>query len=101
MTDNGMYQGYSVEGSAELKLTPENTMKDGVCPSVVPTCTPIYECPEERCIHKQIIHDVNHIKPVNTRVINHHIYRHTYTPVFTCTEENEICNVNVCGPRFM
>ena len=101
MTDNGMYQGYSVEGTAELKLTPDNNTYEGASCNIMQPCAPIYECPEERCIHKQIIHDVNHIKPVNTRVINHHIYRHTYTPVFTCTEENEICNVNVCGPKFM
>ena len=103
MTDNtGMYQGYSVEGSAELKVTPENiTMNNvsGSCPTMM--CTPIYECPQERCIHKQIIHEVPHVQPINTRIINHHIYRHTYTPCYTCTEENEVCNVNACGPQFM
>ncbi len=98
MDNTGMYQGYNVEGTAQVKLTKEtdtcNTM-------ISEACTPIYECPEERCIHKQIIHDVAHVKPINTRIINHHIYRHTYTPMYTCTEENEVCNVNVCGPRFM
>ena len=94
MIDNmGMYQGYSVEGSAELKVTPDKKI-DSSCTSEV-MCAPIYECPEERCIHKQIIHEVPHVKPINTRIINHHIYRHTYTPCYTCTEENEVCNVNV------
>ena len=96
--NNGMYQGYSVEGTAQVKVTKDND----TC-NMVPTnmCMPIYECPEERCVHKEIIHEVPHIKPINTRVINHHIYRHTYTPMYTCTEENEVCNVNVCGPKFM
>ena len=40
-----------------------------------------------------------HVCPVNTRIINHHIYKHTYSPCYTCTEENEVCNVhdNCCG----
>ena len=95
MIDNtSMYQNYSVEGSAELKVTPSDTS----C-SMPMQCSPIYECPEERCIHKQIIHEVPHIKPINTRIINHHIYRHTYSPCYTCTEENEYSNV--CGPMVM
>lgn len=54
---------------------------------------PIYECPCERVCHREICHEVKHIKPVHTRIINHHVYHHTCTPCFTCSEENEICNV--------
>ena len=99
MIDNmGMYQGYNVEGSAEIKVTPEKmTNEKTMCGVPEDMCAPIYECPQERCVHRQIIHEVPHIQPINTRVINHHIYRHTYTPCYTCTEENEVCNVNVCG----
>ena len=102
MIDNmGMYQGYSVEGSAELKVTPDNKVNDSFCTQEPMMCSPIVECPQERCIHREIIHEVPHVQPINTRIINHHIYRHTYTPCYTCTEENEVCNVNVCGPKFM
>lgn len=105
MIDNmGMYQGYSVEGNAELKITPDKSSEmNSTCsvPCEPIMCPPIYECPQERCIHKQIIHEVPHVQPINTRIINHHIYRHTYSPCYTCTEENEVCNVNVCGPKFM
>lgn len=60
MLDNaGMYQGYSVEGSAELKIKPEemntnsyNKHLNGMI------CTPVYECPQERCIHREIVHEV-------------------------------------------
>ena len=99
----GMYQGYSVEGSAELKVTPDNKgVEMNACPTAAPMmCAPIYECPQERCVHRQIVHEVPHVQPINTRIINHHIYRHTYTPCYTCTEENEVCNVNACGPTFM
>ena len=54
---------------------------------------PIYECPCERIENREIHHEVKHIKPVHTRIINHHIYHHTCMPCFTCSEENQICNV--------
>ncbi len=57
------------------------------------TCPPIYECPQVRCCHREIFHEVPHIIPVETKIINHHIYRHTYTPAYTCCEENEVANV--------
>ena len=56
-------------------------------------CPPIQECPQERVCHRYINYEVPHIMPCNTRVINHHIYRHTYTPCFTTCEENVVSNV--------
>ena len=40
-----------------------------------------------------------HIIPVNTRIVNHHVYRHTYQPMYTCTMEDTVSNVydNKCG----
>lgn len=63
------------------------------------SCNPIMECPQERVIHRNICYEVPHVIPINTRIVNHHIYRHTYQPCFTCCEENEVCNVydNHCG----
>ena len=54
---------------------------------------PVYECPQERVCHREFVHNVPHVCPVNTRVINHHVYRHTYTPCYTCSEENVCSNV--------
>lgn len=64
-------------------------------------CPVIYECPVERCIHRNIVHKVPHIVPVNTKIINHHIYEHSYDTCYTCSEENTFTNVNEnrC-PRF-
>lgn len=65
-------------------------------------CAPIYEQPCERVCHREIPHQVKHIQPVNTRIINHHIYYHSYEPCYTCCEENEICNIygqNPCCKR--
>lgn len=114
----GMYQGYNVEGTAEVKITPEmqstqessayasnyglgymNSCMPYSMPGIV--CPPVYECPEERCIHREICHEVPHVCPVNTRIINHHIYKHTYSPCYTCTEENVVSNINEgCCGRF-
>ena len=37
-----------------------------------------------------------HVCPIHTHVINRHIYKHTYTPQYTCSEENQVIN-NDCG----
>jgi hypothetical protein len=58
---------------------------------------PVYECPEEKVCHRYICYDVPHIKPCNTRIINHHIYRHTFEPCYTSCEENVV--ENIYGPR--
>ncbi len=49
-----------------------------------------------KCIEKEFYHQVPHICPIHTHVINKHIYEHTYTPQYTCDEENQIIN-NDCG----
>ncbi len=74
-------------------------MSTGCCdagmatPTQTMMCPPIQECPQERVCHRYICYEVPHIMPCNTRVINHHIYRHTYTPCFTSCEENVVSNV--------
>ena len=60
------------------------------------TSSPVMETPRERCVYRNIYHEVPHVCPINTRVINNHIYRHTYQPRYTCSEENVVSNVQ-CG----
>ena len=50
----------------------------------------------ERVIHRTFVHEVPHTCPIHTRIINHHVYKHTYRPVYTCSEENVCSNVQ-CG----
>lgn len=54
-----------------------------------------------RVCEKVIMHDVNHIMPIHTKVINRHVFRHSYTPVFTC-EEMDVCEniINPCQKNF-
>lgn len=100
-TNNGMYTGYEVETNKETykEKTNMNTSynsQNGLCNNSMPglVMPPVYECPQERIIHREIMHEVPHVCPINTRIVNHHIYRHTYSPCYTCCEENEICNIN-------
>lgn len=37
-----------------------------------------------------------HVCPIHTRIINHHVFKHTYRPQYTCSEENVVSNVQ-CG----
>ena len=57
---------------------------------------PIIEPTQERIVNRTIMHEVPHICPINTRIINNHIFRHTYQPRYTCCEENTVTNVQ-CG----
>lgn len=49
-----------------------------------------------KCIEKDFYHEVPHVCPIHTHVINRHIYKHTYTPKYTCSEENQVINDD-CG----
>lgn len=75
----------------------KENMKEGMCCQEMcgcpMTCQPIYECPQERVCHRYINYEVPHIMPCNTRIVNHHVYRHTFTPMNTCCEENVVSNV--------
>lgn len=57
---------------------------------------PIIEPGRERIINRTFVHEVPHVCPINTRIINNHIYRHTYQPRYTCCEENRVCQEQ-CG----
>lgn len=80
-----MNMGYNMNSCCNMNMMGE-TMPGVVCP-------PIYECPRETVCHRYICHEVPHIEPCHTRIINHHIYRHTFTPTYSCCEENEVQNV--------
>jgi len=63
-------------------------------PSCAPMmCPPVYECPQERVCHRTINYEVPHMIPCHTRMINHHVYHHSYTPCYSYSEEDEYSNV--------
>ena len=51
---------------------------------------------QERVINRTFVHEVPHVCPIHTRIINHHVYKHTYRPAYTCSEEKVCSNVQ-CG----
>lgn len=57
---------------------------------------PMNEGVQERIINRTFVHEVPHVCPIHTRIINHHVYKHTYRPAYTCSEENVCSNVQ-CG----
>ena len=59
-------------------------------------CDQVIEPTITKCIEKDFYHEVPHVCPIHTHVINKHIFEHTYTPQYTCDEENVIIN-NDCG----
>ena len=59
-------------------------------------CPPVYECPQERICTRVIVHEVPHVMPIHTKIINHHVYKHSYTPCYT-TSECDTCE-NVYDP---
>lgn len=63
------------------------------CPPQSMMCPPVMECPQVRCCHRVINYEVPHIIPCHTKMINHHVYRHTYQPCFSYSEEDECSEV--------
>ena len=60
------------------------------------TTSPVMEPGRERVVNRNIYHTVPHVCAINTRVVNTHVYRHTYSPRYTCCEENVVTNEQ-CG----
>lgn len=88
---NGMFEANTMNTTSyDMNMASSQMM--GGC-----SMQPIIECPQERVCHRYICYEVPHIMPCNTRIINHHIYKHTFMPEYTCSEEN-VCE-NVYGPR--
>lgn len=75
-----------------------NMFKGDCCNRVNDGCMEreIVEPAINKCIEKEFYHEVPHVCPIHTHVINRHIYKHTYTPQYSCSEENQVINDD-CG----
>lgn len=65
-------------------------------PQMGDVMSPVIEPGRERVVNRTFVHEVPHVCPINTRIINNHIYRHTYQPRYTCCEENVVTQQQ-CG----
>lgn len=61
---------------------------------------PIVEPAINKCVEREFCHEVPHICPIHTHVVNKHIFKHTYTPEYSCSEENQIINLDCGGNQF-
>ena len=75
----------------------------GMCGQMNNCCNgPIVEPAINKCVEREFCHEVNHVCPIHTHVINRHVYNHTYTPQYTCSEENQVINNDPgCCSKFM
>ena len=93
MYDNEVINNLYVDGNnnnIDSNMTTDtnmNSMNNGMMSQPM-MGSPITEGVQEKCVHRTFVHDVPHVCPVHTRIINHHVYRHFYQPRYTCSEEN-------------
>ena len=87
-------------GTIDIDLNQAQSMSNGPmnlgAQAMVSTQTPIIEPGRERVINRTFEHIVPHICPIRTKIVNHHIYKHTYRPAYSCCEEN-VCSEVQCG----
>ncbi len=84
--ENFSYEKMDFNSNPDMNQNMNYSQTSCVCPNIC-------EAPRERVCHRYFCYEVPHIVPCNTRIINHHVYKHTYVPQYTCCEENECCNV--------
>ena len=85
----------NVNDNTNMNMNMNNNMMGGTFASSSMS-SPIIEPGRERVVNRTFVHEVPHICPINTRIINNHVYKHTYQPRYTCCEENTCTNVQ-CG----
>ena len=80
----------------------QHWQQEGCCNMDACQCGPIIEPTIEKCVERNICHKVEHVCPIHTRIINNHIYEHTYRPEYTTSEENVVTNIapGCCGQNF-
>ena len=91
---NNNFYANDMTNNIDIDVT-NNEMADGaLSPMMGDVNRPLVEPMQERCVHRTIMHEVPHVCPIRTRIINHHIYKHTYRPEYSCCEENVVSQVN-------
>lgn len=108
MFDQGINQDFGFENSIvgnnnviNNDMTVENDMMGVNNNMMMPQqgmmmSNPMSEAVQQRVVNRTFVHEVPHTCPIHTRIINHHVYKHTYRPVYTCSEENTVSNIQ-CG----
>ena len=86
-------------GNIEIDVNQDQDFANGPMmgtPMAGGVSSPIIEPMKERVVNRTIEHVVPHVCPIRTKIINHHVFKHTYRPDYSCCEENVCSNVQ-CG----
>ena len=90
---NNNFYAENMTNDVDMNYMGNNMMDQGVQMNSCPN-QPIVEPMQEKCVHRTIMHEVPHVCPIRTKIINHHVYRHTYRPEYSCCEENVVSNID-------
>ena len=55
--------------------------------------SPVIEPMRERVIQRTIVHEVPHVCPTRTRIINNHVFKHTFRQTHSCCSEDKVTNI--------
>ena len=71
-------------------------MFNNSCCNLGPACRmqDVVEPVINKCVEREFFYEVPHVCPIHTHIINKHIYKHTYRPEYSCSEENVTCNID-------
>lgn len=85
------------KGTIDIDVNQSSMFGPMTSPSMGCQQQPIIEPMQERVVQRTIVHNVAHVCPIRTKIINNHVYKHTYQPSYSCCEENVVSNVNDGG----
>lgn len=91
---NNNFYADNMTNNMETEFNMNNNSNPNMNMDTNTNATPIVEPMQEKCVHRTIMHEVSHVCPIRTKIINHHVYRHTYRPEYSCCEENVVSNID-------
>ncbi len=96
---NNTFNAQNMDVDMNIEMANNQMMGAGAAPGMPAmggTQRPIIEPMQERVVNRTIVHEVPHVCPMRTKVVNHHVFKHTYQPSYSCCEEN-VCSQVQCG----
>ena len=95
---DGMIDIENNSGTIDIDFAQTQSLNNNFMTNAMPgmVSSPIIEPVQERVVNRTFQHEVKHVCPIRTRIVNHHVFKHTYQPDYSCCEEN-VCSEMQCG----
>lgn len=93
---NNNFTAENMDVDMNIDITNNQAMPNNMMAGQVQMQRPIIEPMQERVVNRTIVHEVPHVCPMRTKIVNHHVFKHTYQPSYSCCEEN-VCSEVQCG----